>query len=232
MSKNDTIFHTFTSTKTRLSARISRGELAWLPVVLAAILVIYLPGLGNAPVADDGYLTDGSLFSEYRSPFALHPRMLSYGTFVWAQALWGEGWWKQRLVNIAIHIGVVVALWGLYRAILSRIEPPADDVGKTAASYAGSPALGLAIGFYALNPMAVYAVAYLIQRSILLATFFVVTALWLFAKGLIERKWAFHALALASYTLAVMSKEHAILAPIAAIPIYIVVARPSGRRLA
>ena len=207
----------------------------WLPIVLAALLGIYLPGFGNLPVFDDAYLAEGSLLSDYREWFELRARMLSYGSFVWVQALWGEGWWKQRLVNLAIHVGVVVALWALYREILRHVALPADEPGdaaKAAAPYHRSPALGFAIGFFALNPVAVYAVAYLIQRSILLATLFVVLGLWLFARGLAKRKPLFHAVALACYMLAVISKEHAILAPLAAVPLYILIARPGARRLA
>ena len=203
-------------------ARVSRAELAWVPVVLAALAAIYLPGLGNALVFDDSYLTEG-LFADYASLLELRTRWLSYGSFVWLQALAGEGWWKQRLANLAIHAGVVVALWALYREILRHLEP---------SGFERSPALGLAIGIFALNPVAVYAVAYLIQRSILLATLFVVLALWLFARGLAQRRPLLHAAALASYALAVLSKEHAILAPLAAVPLYIVVARPPGKRLA
>ena len=218
-----------------MAPRFSLRELIWLPIVLAALLGIYLPGFGNVPVFDDAYLAGGSLFADYRSWFELRARMLSYGSFVWLQALAGEGWWKQRLANLVIHAGVVVALWALYREILRHIEPPAEEAGDTAKAgvpYDRSPALGIAIGFFALNPVAVYAVAYLIQRSILLATFFVVAGLWLFARGLATRRPLFHALALACYVLAVMSKEHAILAPLAAVPLYILIARPGARRLA
>ena len=83
----------------------------------------------------------------------------------------------------------------MYREILRHIAPPPADsghaAGQTAAGYDKSlPALWLAIGFFALNPVAVYAVAYLIQRSILLATLFVVLGLWLFARGLVDRQAA------------------------------------------
>jgi tetratricopeptide (TPR) repeat protein len=94
------------------------------------------------------------------------------------------------------------------------------------------PGLGFALGFFALNPVAVYAVAYLIQRSIVMATFFVVCGLWLFARGLRERRpWMFAA-AIACYAGAVFSKENAVLAPLAALPVYILVARPTRKRLA
>jgi tetratricopeptide (TPR) repeat protein len=202
---------------------------------VAGLLAIYLPGLGNALLFDDAQLADGGLFKTYAA-LELRVRLLSYGSFVWLQALAGEGWWKQRIANLAIHAAVVVALWALYREILRHVVPPPAEgghaAGQPAAGYDQSPALWLAIGFFALNPVAVYAVAYLIQRSILLATFFVVLGLWLFVRGLARRQPAMLVLAVGSYALAVMSKEHAILAPLAAVPLYILVSRPSAKRLA
>ncbi len=209
-----------------------RSDLIWLPVVLAALLLIYLPGLGNELVFDDNYLIAG-LFDRYRSILDVRERMLSYGSFVWLQALAGEGWWKQRTANLAIHIGVVAALWALYREILRAIAQPADAAGIAAPpSYDRSPALGVAIGFFALNPVAVYAVAYLIQRSILMATLFVVAGLWLFARALSTHKPWLHVAAFACYVLAVVSKEYAVTAPLAAVPLYILIARPGAKRIA
>lgn len=214
----------------REASRPSRIELAWLPIVAAALLLIYLPGLGNALVYDDGYLTE-ELFSEYASLLPLRVRLLSYGSFVWLQSLFGEGWWKQRIFNLLVHAGVVASLWALYREILRHIASSAEE-GHEAVPYYRSPALGLAIGFFALNPVAVYGVAYLIQRSILLATLFSVLSLWLFARGLrLKRAWL-HVLAVACYGLAIASKEHAVLLPLAAVPLYMAVARPSARALA
>ena len=206
-------------------------DLFWLPIVLLAMLVVYLPGLGNELVFDDGFLADGSLFEEYRR-LQLRVRLLSYGSFVWVQALLGDGWWKQRLVNLAIHFGVVCALWGFYREVLRHVDPGPPPEGSVAApaSLHRSWALPIAIGFFAVNPAAVYAVGYLVQRSILLATFFVALGLWLFARAAAGGKPWLWAAALASYALAVLSKEHAVLAPLAALPVYIVVARPDRRR--
>jgi tetratricopeptide (TPR) repeat protein len=215
--------------------RPTRGELLWLPIVLLALATIYLPALGNELVFDDGYLASGELFAEYASFTDFKQRWLSYGSFVWLQAIFGEGWWKQRLFNLLLHVGVVLAMWALYRELLRHIEAIAADVGPGAPAPVEpyrSPALGIAVGFFALNPVAVYAVAYLVQRSIVMATLFVTLGLWLFARGL-ARGGAWHFVAaVACYVLAVMSKEHAILAPLAAIPVYIVVARPTRKRLA
>lgn len=216
-----------------MEGRVSRADWLWLAAILAGIAAIYLPGLGNALLFDDAPLADGQVFARF-GKLALAERMLSYGSFAWLHALAGEGWWKQRLANLAIHAAVVVALWGLYREILRHvaIAPAAGAPGAPAQDYGRSPALWIAIGFFALNPAAVYAVAYLIQRSILLATLFVVAGLWAFARGLATRRPALHGVAVACYALALVSKEHAILAPLAAVPIYILVARPSARLLA
>ena len=220
----------------RQESRPTLRELVWLPVVLAALLVVYLPGLNNELVFDDEFLASGELFREYASAASLKVRMLSYGSFVWVRELLGDGWWKQRLLNVAIHILVVLALWALYREVLRHIDPPAaetpDGVPLPPQPLELSPALGVAIGFFALNPAAVYAVAYVIQRSILMATMFLVAGLWLFARGLATKRPVLHLAALVCYVLAVMSKEHAILAPLAAVPLYVVIARPSRRRLA
>lgn len=210
-------------------SRISVPEHVWLPIVGVALLAVYLPGLGNALVYDDASLT-GAIFQQYAALFPLKVRALSYGSFVWVQALFGEGWWKQRLVNLLIHGAVVVSLWAFYRELLRHVAAPAGE--GDAAPLHQSAALGLAIGFYALNPVAVYGVAYLIQRSILMATLFTVTGLWLFARGLRERRPWMHGLAIACYACAVLSKEYAVLAPLAALPVYVLVARPGPRRLA
>jgi tetratricopeptide (TPR) repeat protein len=208
-------------------------ELIWVPITVFALLAIYVPGLSNTPVFDDRLLTSGDLFAQYGSVLALKPRLLSYGSFVWMQDLFGPGWWKQRLGNLMIHMAVVAALWLLYREILRFVAPSVNGEGTRASPSTENlrPALGLAVGVFALNPVAVYAVAYLIQRSILLATFFVVLALWFFTKALAVRRPGYYVLAVVSYILAVLSKEHAVMAPLAAVPIYIMVVRPTRRQL-
>ena len=211
-------------------SRFFRRQWIWLAAIFMVAAGIYLPGLGNLPVFDDTFYTDGLLKSRF-SELQLRPRMLSYGTFVWIDAIFGEGLWKQRIANLAVHLAVVAALWTFYREILRSVVAPPPEPGEPVVPYPDSQALGLAVGFFALNPVAVYAVAYLIQRSILMATLFVVLGLWLFARGLRTRRWWMHALALGCYVLAALSKEHAVLAPLAALPVYVLVARPSRARL-
>jgi tetratricopeptide (TPR) repeat protein len=206
------------------------GRFAWLAVVLVVLAGLYLPALDHPLIFDDGALADGRIFGVYGSLSEWQPRALSYGSFVWIQALFGENWAVQRGFNLLVHVGVVLALWAFYREILRAIVPAEDDTAGV--PYHQSPALGLAVGFFALNPVAVYAVAYLIQRSILMATFFVVLGLWQFARAVRTGSMGAFAAALACYVLAVMSKEHALMAPLAALPVYILVARPPLKKLA
>ena len=207
-------------------------HMGWWAIVLLALLAIYLPALQNTPVFDDRLLTSGDLFSAYGPLATLKPRLLSYGSFVWIQEIFGPGWWKQRLVNLLIHAGVVVALWGFYRQVAKAIVSPTQDDGSVGQPYQTSPALALAIGAFAINPVAVYAVAYLVQRSILMATLFAVLALWSFARGLGENRVGWFVFSVVCYLLAVLSKEHVVMLPMAAIPVFIVVARPAPRKLA
>lgn len=215
--------------------KVTIHKWVWFAVVLPLLGLVYLSGVKNELVFDDFILADGTIFSEYGHLQAIKPRLLSYSTYTWILDAFGEGWWKQRAVNLAIHVGVVLALWGFYRELLKYIAPAESSAaveGSSVSPLRDSPALGLAIGFVALNPVAVYAVSYLIQRSILLATLFVVLGLWAFLRGVSERRWLYWALATVAYVLAMASKEHAVMAPVAAAMLYILAARPTARQLA
>jgi tetratricopeptide (TPR) repeat protein len=203
-------------------------------VLIAATLAVYLPGLGNSLVFDDNRLTDGTIFRAYGSLLELRPRMLSYGSFVWIKALFGDDWWKQRLFNVLLHLGVAFSLYQLLAALLRRTRFSEEDGSETKLDAALPPstvaALRVGIAVFALNPVAVYAVAYLVQRSILMATLFVVLACWAFVQGLVTRRPGWLVAAFLAYVLAVMSKEHAFLAAGLALPLYIFVVRPDWKR--
>jgi tetratricopeptide (TPR) repeat protein len=200
--------------------------------VLVAVLGIYLPGLNNELLFDDLRLTEGAIFGPYGSLLDFKQRMLSYGSFVWVEALLGSGWWKQRLVNIALHLGTVACLYALLRDLLANTRFPEDFEAQQHFGMSRTAALQVGVALFAVNPMAVYAVAYLMQRSIVMATLFSVLACWLFVRGLLTRRAYWLALSFLSYVAAVLSKEHA--APIVAmaIPLYIYLRRPAWKSLA
>lgn len=195
-------------------------------LLLLAILGIYLPGLNNGLLFDDMRLTDGTIFGNYGSLLDFKQRTLSYGSFVWIEQLFGAGWWKQRVFNIALHLATVAALYALFKALLTQTRFPHDIEEQPHFLASRDAALQLGLILFALNPVAVYAVGYLVQRSIVMATLFAVLACWAFVRGLRSGRAIWHVAALVFYVLAVLSKEHAFLTVVMVVPLYIFVRRP------
>ncbi len=201
---------------------------AYWSLLLALVLGIYLPGIDNQPLFDDGILVDRSIFERYGSLLEFQQRMLSYGSFVWVESVFGEGWWKQRLVNVLLHMGVVVALHAFWTRLLTHVRTSPDD----AMPLSREAALRVGIALFAVSPVAAYAVGYLIQRSILMATLFAVLACYAFVRGVESRKWVWFLAALAGYVCALLSKGHAVMLVALWVPLFVFVARPRWRVVA
>lgn len=207
------------------------SALIFILLLAAATIAVYFPSLGNELVFDDRRLTDGSIFGVFGNILVLRPRMLSYGSFVWLRSLVGDGWWAQRLVNVVLYIGVASGLYVLFTQLLTsdrfsqEIQSDADFLPSKRA------ALRVGVVLFALNPVAVYAVAYLVQRSTVMAALFVVLACIAWVRGLVSKRYYWLGLALLCYVLAVMSKETAVMAAALAIPLYVFVARPGWKRI-
>ncbi|RLJ38666.1 tetratricopeptide repeat protein [Acidovorax sp. 106] len=200
--------------------------------LVLAVLGIYLPGIRNDLLFDDLRLSDGTIFGEYGSLLQFKQRMLSYGSFVWLQSLFGEGWWKQRFLNIALHLGTVACIYALLKALLTQAKFPQEFEDQPHFEASRTAALQVGVALFALNPVAVYAVGYLVQRSIVMATLFAVLACWLFVRGLQTGRAGWYAGALGSYVLAVLSKEYAVMTAAMAMPLYIYIRRPGWRAIA
>lgn len=210
----------------QMSPASYRARWVYFLALLAGVLIIYLPGLSNELVFDDSILADGTFLRDYGGLAAIKQRTLSYGSFVWVETLFGEGWWKQRLVNLALHFAVALTLFALFRLLSEHVRWPQELAQR--ADFAASRVAAVFVGvtLFAFNPVAVYAVAYLIQRSILMATLFVALACLLFARGVLRGSKLHHAGAFVCYVAAVLSKEHAVMAPALAVPLYIFLRRP------
>ena len=194
------------------------------------VACLYAFGLSNQLVFDDARLTDGSIFGRYGSLLEPQVRMLSYGTFVWIQAILGEGWKIQRMFNIALHIGTALLLYQLVVELLKSTHWSEETVADPAHADKLITSAQIGTAIWAFNPVAVYAVAYLVQRSIVMAGLFVVLACLCFVKGLKEGNKLWLLAAFISYVLAVVSKEFAITAVALLVPLYIYIQRPSLKR--
>jgi len=207
------------------------SELLFVIGLTLAVLALYWSSLANDLVFDDERLRDGTIFGQYGRLSELKARMLSYGSFVWVQVLAGEGWWKQRLVNVLLHLGTAFAAYRLLVILLERTEFPAAERSVPHFEQSRTLALRIGVALFALNPVAVYAVAYLIQRSVVMAALFVALGLLCFVRGLVTQRRAWFGAALACYVLAVLSKEHAVTAIALSVPLYVFLRRPGWKRI-
>jgi tetratricopeptide (TPR) repeat protein len=195
-------------------------------VLVGAALGLYWGSLRHPPIFDDLQLRDYAFRTYYADATTrLGLRWLSDATFGWIYSGLGKDLLWQRLANVLLHAGVALALYGflarLFRAVL-------DDPASRRLALAGAL-------LFLLHPVAVYGVAYLIERSIVMATLFSVLALWLVLEGLLRRSWGWYLAAAAAYVLAVSSKEHAVMVPAVAGALAMLVRRASleqARRLA
>lgn len=201
----------------------------FLLIVGFAVAALYATGLQNELIFDDARLTDGTVFGQFGQLLPLKARLLSFGSFVWVKDLFGDGWVAQRAVNIFLHI---LTTWALYALLLKLVvhatrHAPCEKPQTTAVQ--GLAAVRMATILWAFNPVAVYAVAYLIQRSILMATLGVVISLLAFAKARETKHFRWLAVSLVSYVFAVLSKEHAAALPLVLIPFFVFLDRPKAR---
>ena len=182
-----------------------RFDSRWLTVaalvgVAALAAALYLPYLGNPPVFDDKIFFSGYRHSEYAQfPLGLGLRFPPYFSLAYVQVMFGSIE-AHRIVGLALHAACAWALYGLLRALELRQH----------AAFGGA-------AIFAVHPVAVYGAGYLTQRSIVVATLFGLLALILFLRGLRSGRISDALAAAVLYSLSVLSKEHAILLPAAAV---------------
>lgn len=203
---------------------------ALISLLLIALLTagIYALGLNNGLVFDDERFNDGSIYGQYGNLLQFKQRTLSYSSFVWVNTVTPDNIAVQRAINLVLHLLTALSV----HALLARLMAHTNLARGEAAELAPAQQAGLAVGmvFFALAPVAVYAVGYLIQRSILMATLFGVLACYAYVRALGEKKPAWLGASALAYLLAVMSKEHAFLVAGLAIPLYVFMVRPTWQR--
>ncbi len=215
-----------------MKTRADASLLLYVGGLSLAVLLLYWASFGNALIFDDARLADGTVFGQYGGLTELKARLLSYGSFVWVQALFGESWPVQRFVNVVLHLATVFAVYRLLSLLMERTEFPPEESRKPDFAVSRTLALRIGVALFALNPVAVYAVAYLIQRSVVMAALFVALGCLAFVRALTGGGKAWFVVALACYVAAVLSKEHAVTAMLLAVPLYVFVRRPPARQVA
>lgn len=176
-----------------------------IAALFAAAAALYWSGLRYPPVFDDGKLAEPFFRAYAGTPFPFDLRWLSYGSFGWVYSMFGADLYWQRLANLLLHAAVASMLFLFLKRLFGVVLPAERELG---ARFAFFGAL-----LFLVHPVALYGVAYLIQRSILMATLFSLLSLWLFLEALERRRWGWHLAAALAYFAAVFSKEHCIMLP-------------------
>ena len=179
------------------------------------LIFIYIQFLWSPLFFDDQYLflqidEKGTQVIDSQSWSWLGVRSHPYASFAWTKLAFGTDLIYFRLGNLALHVATSIALFGLLRSLFSRLYQPQSSLYMTATQAA---ALGAVL--FSLHPLATYAVGYLVQRTIVMATLFSLLAMWVYIKGSIQNNFFWMWCCVPLYYLAVFSKEHAIMLPAA-----------------
>jgi len=192
-------------------------------VLIAALVCgLYLPFLANPPVFDDLGFFSGRLFSYYAThPFGLELRVPPYFSLAIVQVIWGNIE-AHRILSLAFHVACSLALYKLMLDVLRFVaprtgEPPGAGPEPNLPAFAGA-------AIFALHPVAVYGAGYLIQRMSLFATLFSLLSIVLYLRGLARRSHADAISAALLYSVAVLSRENAVLLPAVAVAAGLLVA--------
>lgn len=200
------------------------------------IAAVYGKFLWNPVVFDDIYFFDGSVHKEYlEKVFSFDLRWLPYATFEWTRELLGLDLIWFHLGNNLLHIANTILLFVFLRKLFETVIPDSDVLTNASTSTINILSSKWTAFFsaliFAMHPAAVYAVTYLSQRSTLMATCFVLIMLNTLLLGLVRRSgWYFFASSVA-YLFAVLSKEHAIMAPAVALALLFLIKKPSRQLL-
>jgi len=194
-------------------------------LLLLCVLGLYGGSLSAPFVFDDFTLfSNSATLSKYgHGYFDFELRWLSYASLAWTVDWLGFDRTWLRLGNVLLHGVNAIALFYLLRRLFKATL--ANQEATLSAKLNWLAFFGALI--FALHPIAVYGVAYLIQRSTLMATLFMLLMLIAYLEGLIRESWRWMLIAAVCYFAAVYSKEHSITAPGVALALTFLVRKPS-----
>ncbi|OFZ66651.1 MAG: hypothetical protein A2V79_05745 [Betaproteobacteria bacterium RBG_16_56_24] len=218
-------------------------------LLLLAVIALYAGSLSAPFVFDDiSFFEDTKALSKFgHSFFNFDLRWFSYASLGWTANWSGLELFWLRLGNMLLHAANAIALFFLLRRLfqvtLTDAEPvnagKSDGMPPSSSTVLRTELAWLAFFgalIFALHPIAVYGVAYLIQRSISMATLFVLLMLLAYLEGILRAGhesvrrggWRWMLAAALCYFAAVYSKEHSIMAPGVALALTFLIRKPSA----
>lgn len=192
-------------------------------VILAA--AVYVPFLNNPLVFDDFNVINGTSFLDYTFQFQFAPRWFPYATLAHTYVLTDNSIDAMRWGNLICHAASAIAVFVLMREICLAVGNTGLDARQRE-----SRALVVAVSaaaLFAVHPVAVYGTGYLVQRTILMSTLFMLLMLVAYLRWVVTGRTALWVWSAVWYALAVFSKEHSVMAPAVAFVLTLVLHRPS-----
>jgi len=203
-------------------------------LLLLAVIALYAGSLPAPFVFDDvPYFLNyensepAALVTKYgQGFFSFELRWLPYASLARTVEWLGYDRSWLRLGNVLLHGANAIILLFLLRRLFGVTLTGEGAANGMPPALSGFALFGALI--FALHPVAVYGVAYLIQRSTLMATLFMLLMLLAYLEGLQRGSWRWMLLAALCYFAAVYSKEHSIAAPGVALAMTLLVRKPSA----
>ncbi|MEW6694578.1 MAG: hypothetical protein AB1371_06450 [Pseudomonadota bacterium] len=218
-----------------------RVQVVLVAVVMSAgLIALYSAGFGHQLIFDDIRAYNDAISGA--SSISFRFRGLWVASYQFIHDVFGVELYWQRIFNVVLHIVNAFLLWILTSMLIKRAlrEECSDATDQTPVSNSNDPftlvgvAVPVAVIAWAFNPVAVYAVQYLTQRSTLMATAFTVAALITFIAALDAkspvRRFVWMTGTFVFYLFAVWSKEHAAPGVALLLPLYIYWRRPSFKK--
>ena len=184
-----------------------------IPALLSGFVLCALVAAAFFPAMRGGFVWDDSVWMDpgpVQSPSGLwhiwlRPSMLQNEAHYWPipyTVLWLEyQLWEfaplgYHMVNLLLHAGVVLLLW----RVLLRL---------------GAPGAWIVAAVFAVHPLHVESVAWVIGRKDMLAAVFSLASVLLYLRFMENRRWQLFAGALALFVLSLLSKSIAVTLPVA-----------------
>ncbi|OGS93258.1 MAG: hypothetical protein A2061_02360 [Gallionellales bacterium GWA2_59_43] len=190
---------------------------------MALLLVAFIAALYGQFLWSPIFFDDGQFFRldengrplvlQYATEFSpLVLRSLPYATLAWTAQLFGYDLIGFRVGNLLLHAATVVVLFffllQLFEVVLAKATLRPDGLKLRWAAF-------FAALLFGLHPVAVFAVGYLVQRTIVMATLFSLLAMYAYVRGTVQRKQGWLWASVFFYYWAVYSKEHVVMLPAA-----------------
>ncbi len=189
---------------------------ALLSILAAVTTLLYWQIFDNPIFFDTAQNFSDEMFRDFFARFGLFfQRQIAHVTFSLLYKVFGMNWYPQHVLNLLLHLTTVGTLFWFLKLIFENVAAKKNSESDWALNPTWCALVGAVI--FAVHPMAAYAVGYLIQRTIVMATLFSLVTLICYFRAITatDKKIAvkFFVFAIICYYLALFSKEHSIAVP-------------------